>query len=315
MTPTSLKRYFDPAQPLPLGEQWKPGVFLKLPEAEYRAFPGLNASLLKNPTAAEMWHSMTAPPEDKWGTESECAKWTVGTLVHWAVLEPWRFADFDQHIAISPTKGLATDRAKRVREAYPDKLVVSPEHIELALKCRQALEMNDVVRLMLEPPGGREVSLFCWDKSLESWRKARFDFIPFESDYLLDVKTTAFPPPQFPKEARKLGYHFQAQWYLDTWEMLTGERRRWFRWVVVNKSEPFMSQVWEVENVPRGHVARQRSPLGAADEIVGKRAAVWAASAWDMINRAKYTATFSPSLIRACWAAYENDPIQLLSFN
>lgn len=314
MTPTSLKRYFDPELPLPAGEQWKPGVFLKLPEAEYRAFPGLNASLLKNPTAAEMWHDMTAPPEDKWETESTAAKWTVGTLVHWAVLEPWRYAEFDQHIILSPTKGLATDRARKVREAYPDKLVVSLEHIEMAAKCRKTLEMNDVVRLYLQPEGAQEVSLFAWDKTLEVWRKARFDFIPFESDYLLDVKTTAFPPPQFPKEARKLGYHLQAQWYLDAWEMLTGERRRWFRWVVVNKSEPFMSMVFEVENVPRNHVARQRSPLGYADEIMGKRAAIWCTSAWEMIDRAKYTETFSESLIRACWPAYENEPAQLLTF-
>lgn len=319
MKPSDLPTFFDKKQPLPEGEQLKPGVFLNLPDATYRAFRGLNSSLLKIPTAAEMWHDMTAPAESHWDTDDKCLKWTAGILLHWAVLEPWKFKEFDQHIVASPTKGLATVRAQAVREAYPDKLVVTPELVTLAHNCYKALELNPQVRHLMSKPGGNEVSLFCWDEKADVWRKARFDRVPFDEDFLIDVKTTAFPLPQFPKEARKYGYHLQAKWYLDTWEMLTGERKRWFKWIVVNKSEPFMSMVWEVENLPRNHVNRARSPLGIADEIMDSRLATWCTCAWDTVDALRHHTTLSHeqlshSLVRRCWPAYENSDAQLLTF-
>lgn len=318
-----LQQYINEAQPLPGGSPTFPGenppgpkagLYFGTEDKQYFAFRGLNASLIKEPTPAEMWHTMNEPARDKYGSDSEAEKWTVGTLVHWAVLEPWRFRDMNSHCIISPTKGLATQRAQAVREAYPDQLVVAPEHIAQAARCRAAIESCPEACEFLAADGANEVTLVHWDKPTSFWYKGRFDRVPRSGNYLLDVKSTAFPLPQFPREIKKLGYHIQAAWYLDLWEAVTGERKERFIWVAVTKSEPYMCRLFDVYNWPVNHIMYRDSPLKAAREIIDARRGPFITSVHETLAALRAGLDLDYGLTRSLWPGYEHIPVTPVIF-
>lgn len=308
MTPTltNLKPFFDREQPLPGGTLHAPGVYVDSPDDGYRAFRGLNSSVLKQPTAAEMWDEMTQPPLDKWGIESECEKWTTGILTHWAVLEPFRFRDLMAHCIVSPTKGLATDRCQALRVRYPDKLLVTPEHLTKAAQCREAIEANPDAVQVLSGKGANEVTVVAFDRDREYWRKGRFDRLPIGGNFILDVKTTVSSLSKWHfKDVIKYAYHVQAAWYLDLYEQATGHRMDKFVWVVVTKYTPFMSRVYYVDNWPPGHGAYNDSPLKAAREMIAAREASWVMGMHETIGALERGMELTPSLVRSTWPAYE----------
>jgi len=297
--------FFSRSTPKPAGQPWLGGI-AQVDETAYRSFPAISASMLKNATAAEMWHDMTEPRADHFGTEAEAEKWTVGILVHWCVLEPWRFDDSSAHLVLSPTKGIATKAAQAIR-AEDSRLLVSPELMTTAIACRRAIDAHDEIRSLLShQKAQRELSLFRFDEIAECWFKARIDYCPAQANYLLDVKTTAFPLPQFPREAIKRGYHIQAAWYLDLWHRLTGEWRNRWQFVVVTKSAPFMARTFHFDNWQLSHpLYDSKSPLKEARELIAKRVAIFTTAAAETREQLRRGNTLSEGQIRQLWPAYE----------
>ncbi len=206
-----------------------PGRFgyRRVSEADYRAFPAVNASLLKAKTPAEMFQQLTTP-------QKQTDALTTGTLVHMATLEPetsWgeRFALAD--IPINPKTGepygentkKAAAAWEEARAENPGKIVVTEstlqEHITQCRNLQMALSVNpDAMGELADVD--TEVSGIRWHPKWQCWVKWRLDILPKHCRYLVDVKTTSRHPSEFGKDCWQFGYYLQAAFYAHCHELL-----------------------------------------------------------------------------------------------
>lgn len=289
-------------------------------EAEYHAFPAISAGLLKEVTQADMLHNRTAPPTES--DEKEAL--VLGTLIHAAVLEPWKFHanHYKDYFAICPTDGLKTKAAIEAREADPTRLLVTKKLLGQAWAIRKyGIETNpSAVEALKSPSGMKEATLIGWDPGFGCARKIRVDYLPMDGkkfgDYMLDVKSTRKPILSFPYEAQSMGYYLAAAWYLDTHELLTGHRMKRYRWLVVTKEEPYKCHIFSMSNIPRDsplykdpacklRIARETLGLDDSSNRVGRLQA--------FLDAAQQTLAFLPpgenkmdyAGARNIWGAYE----------
>ncbi|MES2706103.1 MAG: PD-(D/E)XK nuclease-like domain-containing protein [Verrucomicrobiota bacterium] len=299
-----------------------PKGYHQMDGAAYHAFPAVNSTLLKPPTQAEMLHGKMQPPE---ASDSKPAL-VLGTLTHAVCLEPWKFGadEWEKHFALCPTGALDTKAAAAERKLNPGKLLVTPDLLDLAVRIRhEAIETNpDAIRYLSSPDGMKEATGIVWDPDFQCPRKMRVDYLPRNGaafgNYLLDIKTTRKPLHEFEREAWKLGYYTQAAWYLDTHELMTGHRPDMWVWLVVTNTEPFMSALYFMRNIPRGHVlyneasklrqARERLGLDDSPRI-GRLPAFLAAARETEALRADGL-ELDQTTMRRVWTAYEQAGVQ-----
>jgi hypothetical protein len=255
---------------------------------------------------------MTTANSDHFDTDSRAEAFTLGILLHAAVLEPWKFAEWDKHFVISETKGLATGKAKAQRRES-GLLVITQDLLEKATECTHAVAMHSFAQELLSAPRAeKELSAFYFDQTSEGaggiWKKARYDFMPARgANFLADVKTTAAPLTKFSSEVTKFGYALQAAWYLDLWHQLTGERRELFYFIVVTKSAPFKCRIFSIQNFPESHSMYEKSLLKGARAQIGHRVAAWITSANETRSHLERGLAMTPGVTRTMWPAYEFD--------
>jgi hypothetical protein len=310
--------YFDWNHPLPAPRSTGPGskgYCLGLPMEDYRAFPGVNASLLANATPREMLHDMLQPEE-----EGVSEAMTLGTLLHWAALEPWKFdaEHRDDHMMLCATEGINTKGAKAQREANPGKLLVTPKLVLAAHQCREALTHPKAMQYLGQDVL-REVSGFVWDGPNNVWRKGRYDLLPTKGNWIGDLKTTRRPLGQFEKDVKEYRYAEQAAWYLDLHFLLCGERKERFVWIVVTNHEPFMFRVFcmgnrkptdPFYNPPNGKpssICNARQRLGLDDSGRLARLPMFVNAAQQTIALKESGANLTPKLLQGIWEGYENE--------
>lgn len=327
-----FRPYFDSfTRPSSLVNPWERskefrGYCLDVPMDQYRKWPALNQGLLSHPTQAEMYHDMVRSREDDFATESSAVKFTSGTLLHWAVLEPWKLTEkhMHDHMVLSSTDSLATQKNMDLRkEVGPDMLVVRPRDLEVAFRAYDAVMAHpDAVALLEDAHNGHrdrvamEASAEVLDAETGLWRKIRMDLLhKSPSVPLIDVKTTARTIGEWHQyEVRKNGYDIQATYYMDTHTLLTGERRDWV-WIVVTKEEPFMCRVFDFRNLSKDDPLYEMSGLRRARELIGLdnsvrlgRMFMWRNAALETIAMQDAgMKTLSPARIRSIWQGYEQE--------
>jgi hypothetical protein len=223
---------------------------------EYASRPGLNASLLKKPTAAHMRHELMR-------TEEKLSyAFALGEAFHKAVLEPDLF-DGDgmlQYFQYSPTAGIATKAAREALAADPTRPIVTPEIIDKARYLRDAVYCHRFASKLLRGESQRELSGFAWDEENQVMRKIRVDFLPGgPSNFLVDLKMTrSVDAWKFRKSVREFGYGLAAAYYLDTHRMISGQSRELFYLIAAEgptganddvDGAPYLARVFEV-NAP-----------------------------------------------------------------
>lgn len=304
--------YFDKSADLPGVPIQGMRGYRSVPEATYRAFPALNQSLLKKPSACHMLHSLTEP--DTIGHEASA----VGTLTHWAVLEPHKILNLHAHAVECETKTLDSKAADRQRAENPDKLICTGEHLRLAADLRKAVLMHDRAQQLLREPGHNEVTGFHYEEGV--WRKWRADRVQSDHRRILDVKTTRFPlcgPRAIGKwesECWERGYWIQAAWYLHHHQEATGIRPNAWTFIVVSKEPPLHCRLFTVRNYAPDHPLYAGSALQKARQLIGlepgndvPRMAVFLDSARQTIAAAERGQNLTPELLRAIWPAEENE--------
>jgi len=267
----------------------------------YAGSSGLNASILKQPTAADMRHELLRVEEKL------SYAFSLGEAVHKAVLEPDLF-DGDgvmEYFQYSPTKGLDTIKAREALAADPGRPLVTPEILDKARFLRDAIYCHRFAAKLLRGKSQRELSGFAWDEEHGLVRKIRVDFLPAgPANYMLDIKTMQ----QVDNKAgvlsiiRKFGYALQAAWYLDTHKLITGESRELFYIVAASgpmgnndgvQDEPYKCRVFEINGaIP-------------ADNLVYE-------------GREKYedkVGVFLDAAHNGSWGAYEHEEPILLTSN
>jgi len=186
--------------------------------------------------------------------ESKVYNFTVGTVTHAAILEPHLFdADkWQEHWVLSPTKQLTTGMALECLAENPGKTLVTPEIIDTARRCRDAVWKVDLAQQLLRE-GQSEVTGQAWCEDGLCWRKIRIDFLPKDKSLgVADVKTTRVPlsDHSLRSEVYKMSYHLQAAAYLSTLGLIEGKEREQFHIIWVSKSAPFMARCTELNTAP-----------------------------------------------------------------
>lgn len=296
-----------------------PTGYHQRPEDDYHRFPAVSAGLLKEPTQAHQLNNRIAPPSSS--DENEAL--VLGTLVHAAVLEPWKFhADhYRDYFAFCPTEGLGTKAAAAARAADPTRLLVTKTLLNQAWAIRKfGIETNPhCIEALKSPNGMKEATLIGWDPGFGCARKIRVDYLPMDGTKfgdMIDVKTTRKPIMSFPYEAVSLGYILAGAYYLDTHELLTGHRPKRYRWLVVTKEEPYMSHIFSMTNLPR-ESPLYKDPackLRIAREILGLDDSTKVGRLPAFLDAARQTVAFLPTGestmdyagSRNLWPAYES---------
>ena len=186
--------------------------------------------------------------------ESKVYNFTVGTVTHAAILEPHLFdADkWQEHWVLSPTKQLTTGMALECLAENPGKTLVTPEIIDMARRCRDAVWKVDLAQQLLRE-GQSEVTGQAWDEEALCWRKVRIDRLPSDPSLgVVDIKTTSVQLSDFSlrSEVYKRSYHLQASAYLSTLGLIEGKEREQFHIIWVSKSAPFMARCTELNTAP-----------------------------------------------------------------
>lgn len=205
---------------------------------EYRAFPALNqsgAKILLNNSPAHYQASLNAPQE-------ETKALRFGTFVHSAILEP---NTVDDLYAITPDIDRRTTAGKAAYAEFQTlnagkTIMTSEEYDEgmfVASSARAALERQGVTF------DATEVMYHVDYNGVPL--KAAIDGVAV--DYLWDIKTTDdCSPAGMLKAVRNYRYNLQAYWYRLVYELATGRRPLGFRFLFVEKQEPFCTAVCEI---------------------------------------------------------------------
>jgi hypothetical protein len=227
--------------------------------------------------------------------ESRAQALTIGTTVHAAILEPHLFdaGEWQKHWQLSPSKGLTTKDALQAAAEDPTRQLITPEIVDTARRCRDAVWKHKLAADLLSQPGQSEVTAQAWDDQAQCWRKARFDRLPNDPSYgIIDIKTThtGLGHSQLRGAMYKFAYNLQSAYYLDTLAMIERKPRDMFHLIFVTKEAPFLCRCVEVNTA-----MEEDSLVVKGRELYLERLAMFAVAWFDRL-----------------WEAYENEPLTTL---
>ena len=222
----------------------EPGVYTDVSFEDYCEWDAVNNSwlslMVKSPA-----HFRARPPI------ASTKALSIGRLVHAGRLEP---LSIHQRYAVLPLFHLDAENVtangkpsqSTATTYYRDKLaefetenagkeIVTADEFDAMKSMVDALNWHQTAIDCLGPPAHYELSIV-WDDPLTGLRcKARID--AKKPNRLADLKTTQ-DATKFSKAIGNYGYHRQAAFYADGWEVLTGERLPF--WIVaIEKTEPY----------------------------------------------------------------------------
>ena len=227
--------------------------------------------------------------------ESRAMALAIGSTTHKAILEPHMFdsGEWSKHFQLSPSSSLTSKAALAQFAEDPSRELVTPEIIDTARRCRDAVWKHKLASELLSQPGKSECSAEAWDEDAMCMTKCRFDRLPDDPALgIVDVKTTHNGLLEYNMRGavKKFGYGMQAAVYLDTLSRLEGKRREAFHVIFVTKEAPFLARVRELVAAPP-----EESFVEAGRDLFRERLAV-----------------FSVAWFERQWEAYENEPLAVL---
>ena len=250
----------------------KPGIYRELTRDEYERIDAVNQSRLKAfaRSAAHGRHAMLNP---KLPTDAM----SVGTALHMAVLEPERFK---AEYVVAPKCDRRTNAGKAewasFQAANAARSLLNPDEMESCIAMSAALHVHPLAGPLLRAPGVSEVAAVWKDSETGLLCKGRLDKLTrfVGQNLIIDVKSTrnAQPPEQdehsclFGADALKLGYLFQAAFYLDGLAALQpAERGYWI--LAVENEAPHAVAVYELpdEAIEYGRTEYRRALKRYAD--------------------------------------------------
>lgn len=191
----------------------KPGFYYNVPFEEYRAWPAINISLLKEMDKTPM-HALYRKTHGLEPTE----EMQVGSAAHCRILEPDKW---DERFYVCPPCKLNTKEGKEimahaVSEANGRTVIRMSEDAEAsaAEAMADALLRHELAWKLTAGPGRTEVSALWFEPMNKQWCKGRFDKL-IDGGGILEIKTSArIDDFAFSRTAKNLSYHAQAAWYI-----------------------------------------------------------------------------------------------------
>lgn len=220
-----------------------------MPEAAYHAHPALSSTgvrwLLKSPALYRHWTDNPRP---------DTAAFDVGHAVHAKVLGTGLTAIAVPPECLTPGGNISLKPhavAWVSEQRAAGRVPVAPSIAAVVDAMAEAVLAHPAARAILERPGLREVSAFGTDPDTGVACRARFDILA--DDVAADLKTTGGSASRagFGRDAAKYGYPVQELHYMSTLEWATGATPATFRFIVVEKSAPYLVAVHEFDEATR----------------------------------------------------------------
>jgi len=220
---------------------------------EYHASEGVSKSGL--------WCLYTKTPfHYKYGKRTTSAAFDLGSAAHCAILEPeqfearyWRGPD--------DRRGNKWKEAQDYAEFQQMDCLTSGDY-DMALIIRDTAMTCEALQIMLEGDRVVEQSAYHTDEETGVTVRCRPDLYNRSNNIILDLKTAADASlGGFSASVGKFGYHMQDALYTDVWSKAGGGAVEGFFFVVIEKSEPPMVSVMELdaEAVAEGHAIYRKA--------------------------------------------------------
>jgi len=232
----------------------------ELPAVHYHAMRALSASgawlVVEECAAKFLWRSPWNPlyvPEAK-------TDFDIGVAAHLAVLEPQRQAD---NIVLIEAGDYRTTKARDARDTAraAGKVPLLPYQFDIVRAIAGSIRAHPIASEAFRG-GEAEVTLLWSDPDTGIPCKARPDYLPSHSRWVVDLKTAASANPRsWRDQAYRLGYHARAAWYLDGAKAVLGQSPEEYWFVLVEKEPPYLVSVvsFDHDALAWGRIANRKA--------------------------------------------------------
>lgn len=223
----------------------EPGAYEDVSRADYDSIPAMNHSLLRNlaRSPAHLKHAM----DSRESKDTDALR--MGSATHTAVFEP---DEFIRQYAL-----FEGERRTKAKKEEWDAIVASGKTPLKSAEYEEALAMRNAVRAcpeavaLLEATESVELVLIWEDPDVGTKCKARIDHVSRSGELwlLTDLKTTMDGSDEgFGKSIVRYDYHVQAASYLRGWMTVHPDRPNQWRWIVVEKTPPYVCRVVSIDD-------------------------------------------------------------------
>src|SRR5580765_991713 len=233
----------------------QPGFYYGVAFDDYRSWPAVNFSLLKEMDKTPMHCAYRRSHPSEATEEME-----VGGAAHCRILEPDKW---DSRFYVCPPCKLNSKEGKAIMAdailAAKGRTIVRMEHdteASAAEAMAESLSGNSVAESLINDIGRTEVSALWFDEMGQQWCKGRFDKLnvgvtPSVGDpiqpTIVEIKTSSrLDDFAFSRTARNLHYDAQAAWYCWGHVCITGETAA-HRIIVIESHPPHTVRVMELD--------------------------------------------------------------------
>jgi hypothetical protein len=198
---------------------------------QYHSNQAIGSTLLKKIASKSVLHALT---EER----SETPALILGSAIHCAVLEPEKF---NSQYAVSPKFDRRTKEGKVLAEAFElaamGKTCLTEDQLEITKGVVESIKGHKIANGMLTG-GEAEYSYYATDSVTGLELKCKPDF--YNMNALIDLKTCQDASVDgFARACANFGYHLQAAYYLDVFNLANGTELKEFYFVAVETSKPF----------------------------------------------------------------------------
>ncbi|MDR6907502.1 exodeoxyribonuclease VIII [Agromyces sp. 3263] len=238
-----------------------------LSDAEYHRRPELSS------TGARLILDSPAKYKYRLGHETHSHAFDIGKAVHARVLGVGAQAVAYPDDVLASNGAASTAAAREWAEAARADGLIPMKASDLApvKAMSEALLAHTEAREILETATGREVSIFADVAGVPA--RARYDI--YGATTGADVKTAADASPDgFNRAVAAHGLHVQEAWYRDVRTAETGEGLDWFKFVVVEKTAPYLVGVYDLDIMWRD-IGRERAATARETWLTCTETGVW----------------------------------------
>lgn len=215
-------------------------TLIKISNEEYHSRPEVSNSSLGYAKQSMAHYKAFIDGEMKISSESL----EFGSMFHMAILEPELFGN---HYAVGPNVARNTKEWKEFA-AKTSRKVIKPDEYNQVMRMQESFYNNRTASAIAEN-SLKEMSGFFTDPLTDVECRFRPDIIRLTqgSTVLADVKTTTCASPgDFYWSCVKYGYFRQAAFYMDGYEVVTGERPDAWAIIAIEKDPPYCCEVYVV---------------------------------------------------------------------
>lgn len=248
----------------------EPGVYPGIPFDDYARWDAVNHSVLR--------HMKKTPAHAYWektNQDESTSFQALGHLIHFAVLEPERFAAEGPVVAPDVDRRTTLGKATwaEFQAANAGRAIVTEKDMRILLAIQSNIAQHATAREALYGPGASELSIVWVDPATGVLCKGRLDRVSEIGGwpFIVDIKTTSKPAAthSFQISVESYGYHEQAALYLRGINTLVPPDEgvvRKFAWLVCETEPPYCVRMFEAEE----------AALDLGAELIGKYLAQYA---------------------------------------